>query len=76
MVPILQSDATALEHILSQLLEQPSIVASDVTVPPFCGCLSKDGVTLASDFISASPDTYGSILFHRQRMATRLPNLI
>jgi hypothetical protein len=63
MAPILRSDATALEHILSRLLEQPVIAAADTTVPVFRACFAEAGVSTATDFISISPNAYGAIPF-------------
>jgi hypothetical protein len=58
MALLLRSDAAALEHILVQLLEQPSVTASDNSIPPFPACLIAAGVSSASDFISLDPLDY------------------
>jgi hypothetical protein len=63
MAPLLRSDAAALEHILAHLLEQPPVTVSDITIPPFCACLTEAVVVYASDFISMDPSEYQAIYF-------------
>jgi hypothetical protein len=62
MAPLTRSDATALEHILAVLLEQPVLVTGSAA-PPFRACFLAAGVTTATDFVSITPDTYGSVEF-------------
>jgi hypothetical protein len=62
MVALTRSHATALEHILAVLLEQPTLVTGSA-VPPFRACFLSAGVTTATDFVSITPDTYGGVEF-------------
>jgi hypothetical protein len=59
---ILRSDATALEHILVVLLEQP-VQETGSPVPPFRACFLVAGCLNAIDFVSITPDTYGAVEF-------------
>jgi hypothetical protein len=62
--PITRSDASALEHILFILLDQPVInTTTDTSIPIFRACLTEAGVTNASDFISINASAYGAIPF-------------
>ena len=65
MVAALRSDATALEHLLGVLLEQPA-VEKDSAIPPFRACFLAAGVTTATDFVSLAPDAYGAVEFSTQ----------
>ena len=58
-----RSDASALEHILGVLLEEPPIIATDSVVPNFQACLKEAGVTCASDFLSIDPSAYAAVPF-------------
>ena len=62
MAPLTRSDTTALEHILAVLLEQPVTVTGS-PVPPFRACFLAAGVSTATDFVSITPDAYGSVEF-------------
>jgi hypothetical protein len=65
MVAALRSDATALEHVLFVLLNQP-VTAPGSDIPPFRACFLAAGATNATDFVSISPNTYGSVEFSTQ----------
>ena len=62
MVAALRSDATALEHLLGVLLEQPA-AEKDSAIPPFRACFLAAGVTTATDFVSLAPDAYRAVEF-------------
>ena len=61
MVPVTRSDAGALEHILSLLLEEAP--STETAIPPFRACFDTAGVTNATDFLSMEPSAFRAILF-------------
>jgi hypothetical protein len=65
MVAAIRSDAAALEHVLFVLLNQP-VTAPGSDIPPFRACFLAAGATNATDFVSISPNAYGSVEFSTQ----------
>jgi hypothetical protein len=64
MVPTTQSDdSAALEPILAVILLKLPPDAGSSSIPPFCACLAKAGVSNALDFVSLDPSDYGIFTF-------------
>ena len=70
MAPVTRSDSGALEHILSIILSEPPPSDPDILLP-FRSCFSTAGVSNASDFVSITSTSYGTILFSLDESGTK-----